>query len=247
MSEAELHLMSARIHLLHMACYSSTLLSIVGVGLRQAMTDQAFFSEPFRRLRPDMDTAKLHELGGLQREITVDQAAKGAKAACLIFHHAGLEAALEKVARAAREVHSRWHDLLANKQLSVQDLLSVDHSVVLQQKIDDRLTQFERDTLLSKTTTLFRVYQPTATALDGYGFSQPRLERIDKLRHQCAHGGCDVADFSQFEDDIDYLTRTGEYFIRGAADALGITLFEPLSDITSSEQSAKATAGLGKQ
>lgn len=221
--------MSARIHILHMACYSSSLLRIVSVGLKQAIRDHDFFTEPFRSLLPDINKAKLQELGGLQREITVDQAANGAKAACLIFHHAGLEAALEKVAKAAREDHSRWHDILAAKHLTVQELLSSDHTEVLQQKIDDKLACFEREPLLSKTTVLFRVYQPTATALVGYGFSRSRLERIDQLRHQCAHGGCDVADFSQFEDDIDYLTRTGEYFIQAAADALGIKMVDPLA------------------
>jgi len=210
-----------------MACYSSTLLGIVGHGLKHALQDDEYFTRGFRQLKADIDPSSLQYIGGLQREITIEHASKGAKAACLIFHHAGLEAALEKVAAASVIEPDRWHKIIGDKKLTIQDLVNKAPSEVIRSKIDERLIQFERDPLISKTQTLFRIYHPSATILSGYGFSEERLTRIDRLRHQCAHGGCDVADFSSFEDDIDYLTRTGEYFINSAANALGIILHEP--------------------
>lgn len=227
MTDAESRVIAAHVNLLHMSIYSSTLMSIVNLGLHHALLDNSFFTEPLRQIAPHLDAESLAEMSQITRELTSDQAMKGAQAACLIFVHAGCEAALTNAAKVSLAEPSMWHDILARKQLTVADLVGTSPDQIVHQKIEEHLIEFDRDSIIRKTRTLFRLYQPNASALPGYVFSEERLQRIDALRHCCAHGGADVADFSTFDDDLEYLRQTGEYFIRVAAAAFKIALHEP--------------------
>ena len=227
MNEAESRVIAAHLNLLNMSIYSSTLLSVVNFGLHHASRDNTFFTDPLRRIAPHLDDASLAEMSKLTRELTTEQAIQGAQAACLIFIHAGCESALTNVAKVAATEPTRWHEIITKKQLTVGDLIGTASEEIIRQKIDEHIVEFDRDSLIRKTRTLFRLYQPCTSALPGYIFSEERLQRIDALRHRCAHGGCGVADFSTFDDDLEYLRQTGEYFVRLAAVAFKIDLHEP--------------------
>ena len=49
--------------------------------------------------------------------------------------------------------------------------------------------------------------KPDSGRFKNYVYDQENLTRIDKLRHECAHGKVDVADFSSIYKDIDYLIQ----------------------------------------
>lgn len=223
-SEAECLILAAQIQLSHMLIYSYNLLSIVSFGLHHALRDHNYFTEPLKEIAPHLAGAQLENVARMSREMTMDESIKGARAACLIFLHAGCESALSSVAKATALEPHRWNELINKKQVSIGDLIATDVETVLKNKIQEQLIEFDRDNLIRKTRTLFRLLQPPRNSSDGYTFSEERLTRIDLLRHKCAHGGCDIADFSTFEDDVEYLRQTAEFFVNSAAEVFKVAL-----------------------
>jgi len=120
--------------------------------------------------------------------------------------------------------------MIEKRQIAIADVIASRPDEIIRKAIDAHVTDFSRDSLVRKTRTLCRLIRPTSMCSKKYTFSEDRLERIDSIRHKCAHGGFDVADFSTFQEDLEYLENTAHFFIEAAAVALGIDI-GPMPDI----------------
>jgi hypothetical protein len=219
----ELQILVARVHLLHMAGYANTLISMVSYGLLHAQDDDEFFREAVQRTFSDLQGGSLDEVTSLTKEIKLDETLKGAKGACLIFMHAGVEACLVDLARIVIKLDEKaWYPLIENKKFSVGELHDKSLATLLASEVNGYLGEMERQSLVEKTRTLFRVLRPTPSPRKSFTFDEARVKRIEDLRNHCAHGSVDVTDFSTFYEDLEYLRQVGEYFIEIVANKFSL-------------------------
>lgn len=221
MDAAEIQLAVAHIRLLHMTVYSRGTLSMIFYGVSKAKTDDSFFEESIRSLFPSLDDASVSEIAAMKKEMDLELAIKGGQAGSLVFMHAGIEWCLVAVAKAIAEVSpNAFLPLLKSKQVSLQEALSQNLDELLTERIDAFLHLMDRQSLVERTRTIFRLINDSD--LPRGIFDEARVDRIERLRNDCAHGRVDVADFSTINDDLDYLRQIGEFFIDTVAAKFGI-------------------------
>jgi len=237
MSPAETKLFVAKIRILHMSAFSGTLLSLAYLGLHSALTNPTYFTSIVTGLNPTVEGDHLNEVAEIVRDLHSDQGKKGVQAAVIVFMHAGMESALTDTVEAFFEARPhKFYKFITDKKITISELLNLGKDEIIKTKIKEFLSDLERRPVLKKTSTLFTLLENSYSS-EKYSFDGERLARIDSLRHQCAHGGADVADFSNFDDDLAYLRETADFFIDAASAALDIKL--PQADIKV-EQSAAA-------
>jgi len=212
--ESKIQFLTAKVKLLHMAGYAHTMIRTMSYGLLKAIKDNDFFEQPVRDLFPSATDDQLSEIIKLKRDRDLDQALNGAKAASLIFVHTGLESCIETIARFGVEQNPYdWVHLFGNKKITINEVIDNDSSELMKNYASKYLKAFSRETLPEKAKILLSVLKPESGQYRSYRYNYETLDRIDRLRHQCAHGEIDLADFSNIYSDIDYLKSTGEYFL----------------------------------
>lgn len=223
--ESKIHFLTAKVKLLHMAGYAHTMIRTMSYGLLKALEDDDFFTQPIKDSFPSASDDQLSEIIKMKRSRDLDQALNGAKAASLIFIHTGLESCLEVIARfGADQKPNEWAHLFSNKKITIKEVIDNSPSELLKIYACKYLDTFSREPLPEKTKILLSVLRPDSGQYNGYKYNQENLIRIDSLRHECAHGGIDLADFSNIYNDIDYLKSTGEFFLHLMASKHKITL-----------------------
>lgn len=223
--ESKIHFLTAKVKLLHMAGYAHTMIRTMSYGLLKALEDEDFFAQPVKDSFPSAGDDQLSEIIRLKRSRDLDQALNGAKAASLIFIHTGLESCLEVIAKFGAEQNpNEWAHLFANKKITIKEFVDNSPSELLKIYACKYLNSFSREPLPEKAKILLSVLRPDSGQYEGYKYNQETLVRIDCLRHKCAHGEIDLADFSDIYYDIDYLKSTGKYFLHLMASKHNITL-----------------------
>lgn len=211
---ARLHFLTAKIKLLHMAGYAHTMVRTMSYGLLKAIEDEDFFKTPIKDLLPQASDEQLEEIVKIKRNIDLDAALNGAKAAALIFVHTGLEGCLEVIAKFdAQQNPNEWLHLFENQKVTIRDVVDHARSELLGNCVEKYLEKFGREPLPEKLKILLSILKPDSGRYKDYVYDQGNLIRIDKLRHECAHGKVDIAEFSSIYEDIDYLKNTGEFFL----------------------------------
>lgn len=221
----EIDLLKAHIRLLHMATYAETMIRMMSYGLLKASEDEEFFKETVVHWAPHLDEQKLQEVTELIRESNIDSALKGAKGAALIFIHTGLEGCLDELAELdAKANPNDWMHLFSDKKLNVKYVLQRKRDELIATLADDYIKKYKRNSLLEKLDALFSVLKPISGEMSHYRYDREIIQRIDELRHDCAHGRIDLADFAIIYEDIEYLKQTGKYFLRLMANKHGVDL-----------------------
>lgn len=138
------------------------------------------------------------------------------EAASLVFAHSILDATLFEFCRACAVAFPYdWMSLIEQRKVSFQELANKERFEVFVQLLDNYLIQLEKESLLKKADILHQITAlGDAIQVPGdYMYSRDRLNNIDENRHRIIHG-------LQFKDavpdaelDIDYLMRTGIYFL----------------------------------
>lgn len=209
-----LTLSAAKINLLHMSGYASTMLMMVNLGIQRAMTEDGFFRQGFLDLDPGLQDENLAELECLMSDITEEHAINGANAAALIFVHAGLDSCLQQLLKLTAEIDGeRWKTVIPEKKVSLADVHQRGVDSIVQERIAIHLETIRRESLLAKCILLLRILQPTTGNCSGFVYDSARVKRIESLRNDCAHGRVGLVDFSQIEGDLQYLREVGMYFI----------------------------------
>lgn len=203
-------LLIADIKLLHMKIYADCMRQVVLRGLHHVTVKDILGG-----LEEIADDQKMVKLAS---EIYLDQAIKGSNAARLIFMHAGVEACLFSLIRATTEKDPEaFASLLVKREfkLNFGDYLNKERKTLIQEQNNKFLESIERQPLAKHAILLTRFLKRAPTMMSRY--DQKRVERIENIRNDCAHGRVDVTDFSVIDDDIDYLFQMGEGFIEACA------------------------------
>lgn len=212
MKSPEAHLAVANIRLMHMDLYSHATLGMLLFGVSKTKCDPSFFEDPIRDVFPVLDGAEVSELAELKKEVDLEMAIKGGQAASLVFMYAGIESCLVVVAKAIAAVSPKsFIPLLKAKQVSLNEALSCDRDELLAERIKAFLLLMERQSLSEITRNIFRLINDPD--IPRGVFDESRVDRIEKLRNDCAHGRLDAADFSMINEDLEYLRQIAEVFI----------------------------------
>ncbi len=208
--------MIAHVRLLHMVVYSSGTMSMILYGASKAREDQSYFENPIRSVFPHLDDEAISEIIELKKEPDLDTAVRGGQAGSLVLMHAGIEWCLIAVARAIATVSpGSFLPMLEKRQVTLQEALSQGHDELLNDRIESFLIQMDRQSLVERTRTIFRLINDS-TISSGI-FDEQKIERIEKLRNDCAHGRVGIADFSTIHADLEYLHEVAEFFIETVA------------------------------
>jgi hypothetical protein len=96
----------------------------------------------------------------------------------------------------------------------------------MHERIEIYLATVRRDSLLAKCVLLLRILQPESGIRGGFVYDSKRLELIESLRNDCAHGRVGIAEFSQIKSNLNYLHDVGTYFVDLVAAKYNIKLDE---------------------
>lgn len=225
MIDTKIYLLKANIRLLHMATYAETMISMMSYGLLKISQDKEFFEETITHLAPHINEQRLQEITQLIKERNIDSALKGAKGAALIFMHTGLEGCLEEMVEIDVKSNPKdWMKLFPNKKERIKNLLQWNKDELIASLAEAFVKKYRRDSLLQKLDSLFSVLKPSSGKMKHYQYDKKEIQRIDDMRHDCAHGRIDVANFTTLYEDIEYLKQTGKYFLSLMADKHGVDL-----------------------
>jgi hypothetical protein len=92
------------------------------------------------------------------------------------------------------------------------------YELLLRAKVNKRLADLERESLLTKVDRLFARCKPEPnwSPMHGYVYDQTSLKRFDDQRHEIVHGaavGKPLALFPVTDESLFYLLRTGMFFV----------------------------------
>lgn len=137
-------------------------------------------------------------------------------AASLVFGHAVFDATLFDYCRAiALWSWKEWLDLIKDRRVSISEVEQSSTYRTLLNSIDKYLSQLERESILKKADTLYRVIKPGdyQTTVREYEYSRERLEAIDNARHEAVHRLRFHEGFEGVEETINYLRKTVVHFM----------------------------------
>jgi hypothetical protein len=89
---------------------------------------------------------------------------------------------------------------------------------LLRAKVNKRLDDLERESLLTKVHKLFARCKPEPnwSPMHGYSYDHARIEQFDDQRHEIVHGaavGKPLTLFPVTDESLFYLSRTGMFFV----------------------------------
>ncbi|SRR6266496_2628693 len=137
-------------------------------------------------------------------------------AASLVFAHAVFDATLFDYCRTiALWSWKEWVELVKDRKVSIAEVKESTKYRTLLDSIDKYLSQLERESILKKADTLYRVIRPGdyASTVREYVYSRERLEAIDRARHEAVHQLRFHKGFEGIEETISYLRKTVVHFM----------------------------------
>lgn len=111
-------------------------------------------------------------------------------ASALIFTHSFLETAVIDLCRATMIVAPEsWASKVESRTVRLADVEGRSYQGLLAGKLSELADEMEHDPLPKNVGRLLSVLRPEPGYLsgDGFKFSMPRLEELDRLRHQIVH------------------------------------------------------------
>jgi hypothetical protein len=111
-----------------------------------------------------------------------------------------------------------WEQDLKSKQVQLLDAKSKSYDQLFQVKLDEHLKRLERESLLTKVNRLFARCNPPSgwSPMLGYTYDEERVKCFDDQRIEIIHGkalGKLLTLFEVSDDNLDYVLRTGMYFL----------------------------------
>ncbi len=155
------------------------------------------------------------EVGGVTTQSTKDSS----DAAIVVFAHSVLDgAAMDYCRVTAAAAPKDWEPELKGRQVPLLEIANArDYNELFQRKLEDRLQELERESLVTKIDRLLARCQPPAkwSPMTGYEFDMERIKRLDTQRHEIIHGlalGIPLKHHPVSDESLFYLSRTSMYF-----------------------------------
>lgn len=136
-----------------------------------------------------------------------------------MFYHSLLDGLVFDCCRVtALHAPRDWEQDLKNTKVELLDPKSKSYDQLLQDKVGERLKTLERDSLLIKSDRLHARCNPPSdwSPMEGYAYDRERVKAFDDQRHEIVHGkalGKPLTLFQASDDNVDYVLRTGFYFL----------------------------------
>jgi len=149
-------------------------------------------------------------------EQTVQEMELVMNAASIVFVHSVLDAAALDYCRVtALAAPKDWETVVEKKGVSLAELKGATYDQLLDQKLKDYFEQLERESLFAKADQLLARCKPPAkwSPMNNYEYDRKRLEYLDKFRHNIIHGDGLGMELKNADDEIDFLMRTGLYYM----------------------------------
>jgi len=140
-------------------------------------------------------------------------------AATLIFYHSILDGvAFDCLRVTALQAPSDWENELSGMQVGLLEARDQTYEQLLRAKVNKRLDELERESLLAKVGKLFARCKPEPkwSPMYGYAYDQTRIKQFDDQRHEIVHGsavGKPLVLFPVTDESLFYLSRTGMFFV----------------------------------
>ena len=112
-------------------------------------------------------------------------------AATLIFYHPILDGvAFDCLRVTALQAPSDWEKELSGMQVGLLEARDEPYELLLRVKINKRLADLDRESLLTKVHKLFTRCkpEPNCSPMHGYAYDQERIDQFDDQRHEIVHG-----------------------------------------------------------
>lgn len=151
--------------------------------------------------------------------LRMKEVADSLDAATVVFAHSVLDGSAMDYCRViALHAPRDWERDLERRSVSLSEVRKNSYEELLSTRIEDRLEELERKSLLEKIACLHEKCQPPAkwSPMRGYEFDRTRIEQFDQQRHEIIHGGAfskPPERFTLSDDTMFYLMRTGMYFM----------------------------------
>ncbi|WP_236888341.1 HEPN domain-containing protein [Desulfoluna limicola] len=206
--------LTATIHIHHMANQAYSMIKSVAYAAQNAYDDDEFMKIPLQKEFPNADKDKLSELVKLQTEITLDDSIYCAQATGLIFTHSGLEKCIEEIIEFDSSQHpEEWVHFIENKKVSLKSIIEKSKDDIIKDYISDFTKNLKKESLLKKIDILLSIFKPNDGTMGDYKFDKEKIQHIDNLRHQYAHGKTGEPKIDETFSSIEYLIKTGDYFL----------------------------------
>jgi hypothetical protein len=146
----------------------------------------------------------------------VSNARKAIDAASLIFAHSMLDDSAWSYCRVCALIAPQdWESFVEAKKVDFATVQGKSSDEIRGDLIQIALDQLERESLLKKVDTLFRLCNPPKdfAPIDNYAFDRNRLEVIDNKRHQIIHANGLKAGLENIDDDLEYVKKTSNFLM----------------------------------
>jgi hypothetical protein len=206
-----------RVSLYHGAAAVASLKAMAYSGLSHSVAELKRDVEKFNSLtEPPEELRKYIEMRRLLHIVQRDSAKAAVDAAALLYAHAILDAVVFKLCSISVALDAdAWAEEIEGKQVRLSELRVNAVEQVKGKMLKAYLSQIERESLLRKCDTLFRVIKPATTRgiLKKYKYSRERLALLDGLRHDLVHKLMFHRKLRQPDAKADYLLNTGHFLV----------------------------------
>lgn len=153
------------------------------IGTPESMA-QAFYKQKYKRVKDSID------------------------AASLVFAHAIIDGLIHELCSiTSRILSDKWASKLTKKKVEFEELQMSSPDNIRNRLIDEYIDSLERESLLKKYDIFLSVCNPPNNhqLTNGVKLDRSRLDKLDRLRHDAAHGNRISSFLPCGDDDIIFL------------------------------------------
>jgi hypothetical protein len=132
-------------------------------------------------------------------------------AASIVFAHSLADSAAYDCCRVVASLApTDWLPRVENRTLPLSEIKGRSFDELLNHKLNEFISDLERDSLLKKVDLLFALCRPPKkwAPIKDFTFDRDRLESLDRLRHEIVHGESVGRSIPSCEKEIEFLVRT---------------------------------------
>lgn len=144
---------------------------------------------------------------------TIEDAHAAAGAACIVFAHSMLDAAVEDYCLVSIKLSlADWEGFVGQEKITLDQARHSEFDELLSDAILKHFNRLCKGSLLAKIETLQSICKPgSAEILKGYRFDGERIGRIDRLRHDIVHKEALGSPIENVSANLEYIERTNIY------------------------------------
>jgi hypothetical protein len=157
---------------------------------------------------------------------TIHNAHVAAEAACIVFAHSMIDAAVLDFCRVSAVLNVEdWVSEVLTDKVTLQQARSTDLDVLLREAVEAYMKRLANKSLLAKIDVLQTVCKPGSTEIrKGYRFDRARIKAMDDLRIAIIHKDAFGERVPATGDDLAYLWETNLYLSQLITHRYGLLL-----------------------